>query len=410
MKYLNILLALLCIIILNGCGMQDKDTDKDLGIANLRQIVTADNQSSRTIIWQTDTQADFSVKYRKKGSLSSLNIPAEHTLLHTNYGTSHQYQVFLKDLDPASEYEYQLSAGDITGSWHKLNTDNGKNFTALIFPDSQSSDYSMWQKLAKDAYHAHPDANLYINMGDLVDNGADYRQWTEWFKGISSFAPDIPLVPVMGNHETYTLDWKTQYPYLYTSLFSLPQNGMEQYQNQFYSFDYGPVHFVVLDTQADELHELQPELMQKQLEWLKNDLSANKSAWTVVLQHRDILLYEFKNRPGSTTHFIDIGHIFMPVFEEYNIDLVLSAHLHTYRRRVPLKNFQPSDDGITYVLTGIAGNVMYPGLWKESSLDAAAGPDGDKANYLTLQADEHSLLLRAYTADGKQFDEYKISK
>lgn len=166
----------------------------------------------------------------------------------------------------------------------------------------------------------------------------------------------------------------------------------------------------MLDTQADELQELQPNLTQEQLSWLRKDLAANTAPWTIVLQHRDILLYEFNNRPDSTTHFIDIGHIYMPLFEEYNVDLVLSAHLHTYRRRVPLKNFQPDPDGITYVLTGIAGNVMYPGLWKNSSLDAAAGPDGDKTNYLTLQADEHSLQLRAYTADGQQFDKYKMTK
>lgn len=412
MKYFSILLALLCAVFIGGCSTQtDPATSDDaLGVTDLRQLVAADNTAARTIMWQADQQKNFTLHYRKKDTAALRTIPAEAASYTAGRQTYYQYKVPLQDLETGAHYEYQLSDGEKTGPWHKLTADNGKSFTAIIFPDSQSSDYSGWQNLAAAAYQAQPQADLYINMGDLVDNGADHYQWQQWFKGINGFAADIPLAPVMGNHETYTMDWKTQLPYLYTNLFSLPSNGLAQYQNQFYSFDYGPVHFVVLDTQADELQEYQPNLTQEQLAWLRKDLAANKAPWTIVLQHRDILLYEFNNRPGSTTHFIDIGHIYMPVFEEYDVDLVLSAHLHTYRRRVPLKNFQPDADGITYVLTGIAGNVMYPGLWKKSSLDAAAGPDGDKTNYLTLQADEHSLLLRAYTADGQQFDEYKMTK
>lgn len=412
MKYFSILFALLCTILIGGCSAQ-KDTavpDAELGITNLRQLVADDNAAARTIMWQADKQKNFTLHYRKKDTDTAQNIPAEDVSFTVGQQTYYQYKVKLQHLETATTYEYQLSDGEKTGTWHKLTTDNGKNFTAIIFPDSQSSDYSSWQSLAAAAHQAQPQADFFISMGDLVDNGADHYQWQQWFKGINGFAADIPLAPVMGNHETYTMDWKTQLPYLYTNLFSLPSNGLAQYQNQFYSFDYGPVHFVVLDTQADELQKLQPNLTQEQLSWLHKDLATNTAPWTIVLQHRDILLYEFNKRPGSTTHFIDIGHIYMPVFEEYDIDLVLSAHLHTYRRRVPLKNFQPDPDGITYVLTGIAGNVMYPGLWKNSSLDAAAGPDGDKTNYLTLQADEHSLQLRAYTADGQQFDEYVMTK
>lgn len=413
MKYLSILFYLLCAVIISGCSTQSINTvasDDVLGVTQLRQLVAADNASARTIMWQADKKTDFTVSYREKNTSAEKTVPTESASFTAGQTAYTQYKVSLNDLKAGKDYEYRLSDGQKTGPWHQLRADNKQSFTALIFPDTQSSNYSGWQSLAAAARKAQPQADFYINMGDLVDNGADYYQWQEWFKGISGFAADIPLAPVMGNHETYTLDWKTQLPELYTNLFSLPPNGFKQYQNQFYSFDYGPVHFVVLDTQADELHEFQPDLMQEQLAWLKNDLSANKARWTIVLQHRDILLYEFKTRPGSSTHFIDIGQIFMPVFEEYNVDLVLSAHLHTYRRRVPLKNFQPDADGITYVLTGIAGNVMYPGLWKESSLDASAGPDGDKTNYLTLQADENSLLLRAYTSDGQQFDEYKMTK
>lgn len=411
MHYISILLLLLSLT-LGGCAQNTarQADDSALGITGLRQTVAADNTAARTIMWQSGEAKDFTLEYKEKERSDVRRITAQPADFTENAAVHHQYRVQLSDLQPGTEYEYRIADKNATGTWHKLKTADTKAFSALIFPDSQSSDYAGWQKLAADAYKKNPQADLYISMGDLVDNGADYRQWQEWFKGINTFAPDIPLAAVLGNHETYTMDWKTQLPHIYTNLFTFPANGSDKYQNRFYSFDYGPVHFIVLDTQFAELKDLQPQLAADEISWLKNDLAASQSRWKVVLQHKDILLYEFNNRPNTATHFIDIGEMLMPVFEEYNVDLVLTAHLHTYRRRVPLKNFKPDDSGITYILTGIAGNVMYPGLWKHSDLDAAAGPDGDRTNYLTLDADENKLIVKAFLADGTEFDNVELRK
>ena len=100
----------------------------------------------------------------------------------------------------------------------------------------------------------------------------------------------------------------------------------------------------------------------------------------------------------------------MPVFEKYKVDAVLTAHLHTYRRRVPLKNFAPAADGITYILTGVAGDVRYPKLWGDFEWDAARAPQPETTNYMTLKADADSLELKAFLANGKQFDEVRLTK
>ena len=102
----------------------------------------------------------------------------------------------------------------------------------------------------------------------------------------------------------------------------------------------------------------------------------------------------------------------MPVFEKYKVDAVLTAHLHTYRRRVPLQNFAPAPQGagITYILTGVAGDVRYPKLWGDFEWDAATAPKPETANYMTLTADEKTLEFKAFLSDGKQFDEVKLTK
>ncbi|MEE0328388.1 MAG: metallophosphoesterase, partial [Phascolarctobacterium succinatutens] len=149
--------------------------------------------------------------------------------------------------------------------------------------------------------------------------------------------------------------------------------------------------------------------------WLENDLGASRAKWKVVLMHRDIFIYGFgpdSGREQSKTHFLDFSYRLMPVFEKYKVDAVLTAHLHTYRRRVPLQNFAPAPQGsgITYILTGVAGDVRYPKLWGDFEWDAATAPKPETANYMTLTADEKTLEFKAFLPDGKQFDEVKLTK
>mgnify|MGYP000567998395 CR=1 FL=1 len=67
-----------------------------------------------------------------------------------------------------------------------------------------------------------------------------------------------------------------------SNLFDLPLNGPEGLQKQAYSYDYGDVHFSVIDTQQEELNEWQPELIASQVSWLERDLAAMADA-TVYL-------------------------------------------------------------------------------------------------------------------------------
>lgn len=58
----------------------------------------------------------------------------------------------------------------------------------------------------------------------------------------------------------------------------------------------------------------------------------------------------------------------MPIFDKYDVDAVLTAHLHTYRRRALIRDFAQNEQGTLYILTGVAGNVRYPSLWHKIHL------------------------------------------
>ena len=49
-----------------------------------------------------------------------------------------QYTARLSGLVPGSAYEYRINTAQNKGRWHKLQTEKGAGFTALIFPDSQA--------------------------------------------------------------------------------------------------------------------------------------------------------------------------------------------------------------------------------------------------------------------------------
>lgn len=380
--------------------------------SNIRQVITADSTTSRTFMWQSDyAEENPVVEYRQAGDDDSLmQLPASSDAFSDDGVTTYIHTAAVTDLKPGTAYEYRVGAGDKRSDWQSFHTAQGHDFKALIFPDSQSSDYSVWAATAQPAWQRNQDAQFFINMGDLVDNGQDHYQWNAWFDVVGDMIARIPVVPLLGNHETYDKDWKVRMPEAYLHLFALPRIDREKYQNQFYSFDYGDVHFVVLNTQSQELADFEPSLDEDEVAWFKEDMAKTTKKWKIVLMHKDPLQYGFANRPQPREEgFSPEGRLWMPLFDQYGVDAVLSAHLHTYRDRGHIRNFQRDESGPLYLITGVAGNVQYPGLWKQHSLDEYVAPQPETDNYMTLEATDDSLTFRSFLPDGQLLEEKSIS-
>ena len=377
----------------------------------IRQIITADSSKSRTIMWQSEVAENGAfVEYRVKGTEPIISVSATNEQFTDDKITNYLHAVTLTNLTANTKYEYRVGYSDKRSEWHDFATESRGKFKALIFPDSQSNDYRGWANLVQTAGKANPDAAFFVNMGDLVDNGEDHTQWRAWFDSVNGLIDRIPVVPLLGNHETYDLNWKVRMPLAYLNLFSLPANGSQERKNQYYSYDYGDVHFVVLNTQMAEMEQFQPGLLETQIEWFKNDISKTNKKWKVVLMHKDVLTYAFKNRTDRQEGISDIGQAFMPLFDQYGVDAVLTAHLHTYRNRGHIQNFGRDARGPLYILTGVAGNVRYPELWADHSLDMTVAPQPETDNYMTLEVSGNTLRLAAFLPDGKQIDKVEIKK
>ncbi len=377
----------------------------------VRQLITADSRISRTILWQSSReQPQAAVEYRQKGTSDSFRTDAQNEIFRDDGTTCFLHAAILHDLVPGKDYEYRVTNGQEASNWYDLRTEDGGNFKALLFPDSQSNDYSGWKELAQNAWQRNKDAAFFVNMGDLVDNGEDHTQWNAWLNSVDGIINEIPFVPLMGNHETYDQNWKVRLPEAYLHEFVVPDNKSAQFSRYYYSFDFGPVHFSVLNTQWDETSDFKSGLLDEQLAWLPADVQQSDKPWKIVLMHKDVLQYRIHNRPERTEGISEEGRAFMPLFDKLGINVVFSAHLHTYRNRGQLYDFKPASHGPLYILTGVAGNVRYPNLWIDHAFDKKVAPQPETDNYLTLEASPQRLQIKCFLPNGDEIDRSLLTK
>jgi len=269
-------------------------------------------------------------------------------------------------------------------------------FKMLVFADSQCVDYKVFKNIADFADKNFPDAEIATVIGDLVDNGAADYQWREFFSAAENLLHDRIFLPVIGNHECYNLQWKNCLPEGYFKRFNV---------EHFYSYDFGAATFFILNNNFFELNEFLPELQKNQENFLRREVEKSAKAWKIILMHKDIYNY-------AENKFDEIGEIFMPLFDELEIDLVLTGHLHTYRNRGKIFAQKKSSAGTTYILCGRAGDQKY--LENISEIDEVTLPNADKIfepeTFVLLEVGEKFLTLTCLDAEGNVFDNLTLEK
>lgn len=358
-----------------------------------RRIVTRDNRTSATIEWQSDASLpNPRFLWREAGSKTERSADVDMQYFALDDHPVFVYRVALSELAAGKRFECRVEAGGRSFGPFSFQTDGGSAIQALIFPDSQCDNgYETWARVCGEASSQCPDAALWVNMGDLVDNGGSFSHWDGWQGATDAALGGRAFAPVMGNHECYSSEWKYCCPDAFLSLFATPENGSAKYGRYYYSFDYGPVHFTVVNTQQEELDALSPGLFAEQAAWLAHDLKTTKARWRVALLHRDLIDYDAE--PIARDPFVET---LVPILEEGGIDAVLTAHAHAYHRR-RLRGWKRDKHGVLYIMTGNAGNCFYD--VEAHEIDEVAFPD-NFLNYLTMEADETKMTFRCFLPNG----------
>ena len=380
------------------------------GIQHLRQMVTAHPAKTRMIQWDSPQQLE-NVRIEQRDSKGHMDrtIPA-----YTYLAMDDEVQFIYHGEIPAtagSFYRIIHTAG--ATDWIPiLPIHEDGQVRALLFSDSQCGEsYEVWETTYQTAWKRHPNADCAAIVGDLTDNGESAWHWRSFFEAMED--ADAPLarhvhVPVLGNHEYYGLSWTAVPPVRYLTTFALPDNGSRDFRGHYYSFDVGIVHCIVLDTQFLEAEEHGAALKCEQMDWLMRDAAESTAPWKIVLMHKDILAYGEYQTEQETQHGIsDVGRVFLDTFDTLGIDLVVSGHVHAYRRR-QLRARQTDTNGTLYLLAGPAGNQYFN--VPAETYDIIAGPDPTPSNYLYLEADAHRLHIRCETVSGAVLDAIDLHK
>lgn len=381
-----------------------------------RQIITADSTTSRTIMWQAEgarQQASFTLT--APAGQSQTYTPEANTLVQDDTTTTF-YTVRLTGLTPATSYEGTIAMADETVTLPIVTAARELSaFEALLIDDSQCGEtYEPFAELLAKALARHPQAAFLADIGDLTDNGQSDWHWQSFFAALlADRAKAMPFAPVMGNHECYGLDWKFALPRRYLASFAVPGNGSRNFPGYYYSFDYGPAHFIVLNTQITELDDLKPGLLQEEMLWLKHDAASTQKPWKIVLMHKDVIAYdEYQPDTGHAGGISDVGHDFMKAFDALGIDLVLTGHMHTYRNRGHIYNEQPDRRGPVYLMFGPAGNERYT-VPPDTTFDKVSLDQSDPnryRNYMTLAVTPAKLIATCFLEDGATIDRVTLTK
>ena len=299
--------------------------------------------TSMTIVWHTDQRCVSRVEFGLDDRFDREGISSRHGLVD-NDRVNHIIR--LTGLEPGTTYRYRVVSKAFLGyerqhivAWGDSIISDPFEFTTLD-PKKESFSFSMVSDLHERAdelvtmigSEAWQDIDFAIYNGDMID---DFMRSDQIFTGfldasVEGFATGKPFIFARGNHEVRGRFAR-----------SIPDFIPLQDGRAYYSFDHGPVHFIVLDSGEDKEdgHRYYNGLVdftryrEEQARWLKEDLqseAAQRARIRIVISH-------IPPRGADRYWAQSVREHFEPPVHEAGIDLWLSGHTHRLMRIDPTR-------------------------------------------------------------------------
>ena len=311
------------------------------------------------VVWATREAGSAAVQYRT-GSDPFVTAVATSTFRSsstTGIPSYYQHEAVLTGLHASTNYQYDLRVAGVDptpGVVDQFRTAPAVGTgTIRLVAFGDSGNGSTAQGQVASAIDADT-FDLALHTGDIAYSSGTHAQFESYFfPYYRDWLRRAAFFPSIGNH-----DERTASATPYRRFFVLPPDGgsaaFPNNAERFYSFDYGPVHFIALDTEAAFLSTTR---RQEQLAWLTEDLqNSQDQPWRVAFFHRPP--YSSGGEHGSD---LTIRQVFGPLFEQYNVHVVINGHEHDFERTVPWRvSTNTAWQAVTYVVTGGAGAALYP--------------------------------------------------
>lgn len=223
-----------------------------------------------------------------------------------------------------------------------------------------------WNRTLSIASSRHKDLNFIISAGDQVNKTGKPKE--EEYAGYldADLLQYVPVATTIGNHDSLNLDYRHHF-----NAPNMTAHGTTTAGGDYY-YSYGEGLFIVLNTNNYNVAE-------HDLAIAEAVASDPKAAWRIVTIHQDIY---GSGLDHSDTDGMILRTQLTPVFDKYDIDVVLQGHDHTYSRSKLLYGdgkthgsyaFQLSADGSDYDWDNAFNTVSQTKIPLEPGKDDAAG-------------------------------------
>jgi len=287
-----------------------------------------------TVRWRTAEKVTAWLKYG----------PAPGTWAHTitQPEPAHEHEVRVTGLQPDTRYYYAVGSGDTVffggeeSAWFRTFPEPGVDRPARLWflgDPGKPGDIARgvrdaaraWMREHSPSGDDRPD--ILILLGDNAYTSGTNRQYqAAIFDIYADVLPHIPCLSTQGNHDSRR--------WAYFEIFTFPERGesggVPSDSPHYYAFDYGQAHFVCLDSEEGDLAPDGPMMA-----WLKKDLAANRLPWLIAFWHHPPYSrgsHDSEDPGDSGGRMVAMREHFMPVLEAAGVDLVVTAHSHTYER------------------------------------------------------------------------------
>ena len=324
--------------------------------------------------WRTSAATDSRVLYgTQPGALTEEVTASTPTTEH---------EVALTELAAGTTYYYafgtstEILGGDDADHFFLTAPAPGAAGSVRIWALGDSGTATHKARAVRDAYYAftgNTHTNLWLMLGDnAYSDGTDAEYQAAVFENMyEEMLRKSVLWPTPGNHDLHAADSATQTGPYY-DIFTLPTGGeaggVSSGTEAYYSFDYGDIHFVSLDSQETSVSDIAT--------WLVADLSTTTRDWIIAFWHHP------PYTKGSHDSDVEFHHIKMraailPVLEHFGVDLVLGGHSHSYERSILLDGHYGSSsefsaDPGAFTVDGGDGREDGAGAYMKPAVDTAA--------------------------------------
>ena len=336
-----------------------------------------------TVLWWTDTsqpvsQIEYGPGFANQVTASNDWVPSMGKWKH---------EVTLGGLSAESSYDYRVRSGGTPSGEYTFNTvkNRSSDFRVAVLGDGRTDNSTVLSRHRTVLNQAADrGSDLIFEVGDMVYDGSTghwgnlYREVLTSSASTSTVASRIPYLTAIGNHEIYESGFGYAGGNLsttmarYKALMSNPDNGSAtpDWQERYYSIEYGVATFIVLDLNNTSDNSLDNhdylndgdtpdwEPGSEQYNWMVNELqkAQDNGAFTFVMAHPSPYTSGVHGDPADFQRGIELRTL-DPLFRQYGVDAVLTSHDHM----------------VEHCLTGPSGF--------ETAMDVT---DPDNLNYLVM--------------------------